>query len=182
MSILNDLKYAVNIPTIRGKFDNLKKKFHIDNKNSEDVVKDFKRQFPEFKTIEGNINGTVKEFLQKIYFTREDDGGLYLKAKEQMTISALLYIPRGINIELHNITIDNNSKLEVANIFNIYGTEGFTIRLRASDIDVVIEPTSSAGVKGLTSVAVYSIEDGKVVIDDATKYIDCSGILEDYRG
>ncbi|HHT97374.1 MAG TPA: hypothetical protein GXZ90_05720 [Clostridiales bacterium] len=182
MSILNDLKYAVNTPAIKSKFENVKKKFYLENNESQNVIKDFKRYFPEYKTKEASINEDAKLLLEKIYFTREEDGALYLKVKQELIISILLYIPRGINMEIQNVQLNKDSKIELSNIFNIYGTEGFSVRIMTDNTNLVIEPTSSAGIKGLTQVSVYSLEDNIVIKDDASNYIDCQAILEDYRG
>lgn len=170
----NDIKYLTNVPKLLNKFTNVKKELKLGSDIKELICK------------KGPLSEQSKQLLDKIEFNIEEETtSLYLTSKTEMSVDIYLTIPRGIRVDLRAITINDCTRIELCNNFNIYGSEGFTLCISNTKTAVVVEPVSASGTKGVFCVDVYGYDfegDSTVVKDDLSNYMDVSPILKNYRG
>ena len=100
------------------------------------------------------------------------------------TAEIMIHVPRGITIELSGIQPIEGMRVIPQNIFNVYGSEGFTVAYRDQHSMVALDLSASGGIKGKGDLTVYfyNCESRELVKDRADKYVDVSNILADFRG
>ncbi|MCR5793111.1 MAG: hypothetical protein K6G65_08075 [Lachnospiraceae bacterium] len=137
----------------------------------------------DLSQTEDKINGSVAELISSFEVESTFIKSVVRLTKPIANASVVIYVARGNNVTLNNITLNAGAEICAQNTFNIYGQEGYRVIIKTEDAVVAFEPDAGgSGIKGDSVLNVYAISDGRIFKDDASKYIDVSKALNLYKG
>lgn len=204
--IIFALTYTYNWPEDMALFTDPKTEFLDAIENGEDGY-DI-RAAAEDRNMDKNFNLLRRRWLNnREFFDYTQTSDAPLKNNQQITelLSSIEFISRraytivrfnkGFSCDMYiktsrgsrhcfdGITINEGSEFTLQSIFELGGSETFTLRLRLTDFSIALSPrVSTSGVKGAGEL-ILGVEDSKgVYIDYADKYLDSTAIMRKFSG
>lgn len=203
--IKTTIKYNCKVPDLFGKFYDVRtllfeeitnnpNLFKTDNKSNDNINRIIKSILHslELKYIgdkslvcldkeEGSLPADASDFI-KNFSVLSSKTKTEIKIGNTLTCDVYLDIPRGNRITMKNLHVEDSTSFCVQNLFNSYGSEGFTLAIVTEKFSLAIQPNALSGLKGKGDIYVYFISETGAFRDLASKYFDCTAILDLYKG
>lgn len=140
------LEYNVEMPRVRGMFEDCKKKFAEKYANEVvDVKKQFQKDFPEYKVV------NTKEYpATDILLCLVQHGEyVYLTFDFEIKVDSIfIRIPRGTSMYMEDVKVNTETEIELVNPYRTYANESVSVCVVVKGKTTVISKEETA-IKGV---------------------------------